>query len=227
MPTWHSHDRRKLQAELYITGTIPERYICESVFFLLSPYKLHLMSDLRVNDEVMSWNGSLVKTFERKPCECSPPSANCRLFSIFPHFLHKHLLMPLNQMYLEPRLVSLMVWVQWVDFLGFNSWRWLCHPNCAWINPSNKMFCFLSEVLQNNQAGCSRERGKMKDRGGDVWWDRTKGLGVVTLVSAGRWLTHVKKAKRQRRKTFTAVSKTLRQHLTEEELRWGSDCREP
>lgn len=47
-------------------------YMVESMFFLLLPYKLHLMSDLRVNDGVMSWNGSLVKTFERKPCEMFP-----------------------------------------------------------------------------------------------------------------------------------------------------------
>lgn len=71
----------------------------ERMFFLLSPYKQHLMSDLWVNDGVMSWNGSLLKTFERKPCECC-------LFPMFPHFLKRK------------------SDVQSVHFLGFHLWNW-------------------------------------------------------------------------------------------------------
>lgn len=64
------------------------------------------MSDLREDDGMMSWNGSLRKTFHQKPCECSHPSTNGRLFPVFPHFSHKHLLMPLNQMSSDAQLFS-------------------------------------------------------------------------------------------------------------------------
>lgn len=78
----------------------------KSMVFPLPLYKLHLMSDLREDDGMMSWNGSLVKTFQQKPWECSHPSTNGRLIPVFPHFSHKHLLMPLNQMSSGAQLFS-------------------------------------------------------------------------------------------------------------------------